>query len=91
MVHGALLWAEEELEAQLRLQEQSLDWQSWFSANIMYSSGNFKKNVKTLDIKKSLFTTEEEQQEDTPENKKRTAEEEKARLQAVFNLPDDQT
>lgn len=86
MVEGKLLWTEEEIEMRFKEQEHTLDWQAWFAANLMVSSGNFKKNVKPGDIKNSLFKTQEELKKESEVNKKRDAEEERARVVKAFGL-----
>lgn len=52
MVNGALGWERDTQEAKMDLEMQYL---SHFTANIMLSSGNYKKTVKLDTIKESLY------------------------------------
>lgn len=45
IVEGKLLWEERELKIVAQQQDSQTDWIAWFTANIMQSSGNYKKNV----------------------------------------------
>lgn len=82
-VEGCLLWEEEK---QLSSNEELLDWLSWFSANIMLSSGNYKKNTDPLEIKKGLFTSRAESEESNKVSAKEEFETGKAKLLERFKL-----
>lgn len=55
-VAGKLLWRKEDRETQLKTE---LEFQSWFTANIMQSSGNYKKSVDAGDLKDGIYNPEE--------------------------------
>lgn len=52
MVNGALLWETNTYEARL---DKELETLSHFTANIMLSSGNYKKNTKIEKIREALY------------------------------------
>lgn len=52
MVNGKLAWESEVNEAKLDIM---FEQQSHFTANIMLSSGNYKKSIKLEKIKESLY------------------------------------
>lgn len=89
IVEGKLLWEERELKIVAQQQDSQTDWIAWFTANIMQSSGNYKKNVDALKIKEGLYQTEAELAEQSKEVKERDAKAEKAKVMAVFDLSED--
>lgn len=80
-VEGCLLWESTKQES---LTEGLLDWLSWFTANVMLSSGNYKKGTDPLTLKKGLFQTAQERAEETVEAE--TFEDSKAKLLKRFDL-----
>ncbi|WP_407708526.1 hypothetical protein ACIU4M_00760 [Bacillus altitudinis] len=84
-VNGALLWHEHQLD-------ETLNNFAWYTANLMLSSGNFKKGANPLEIKKSLYKSIEDHEDETRSAELKRAEqvrkatEEKARLIERFGL-----
>lgn len=78
---GNLLWNARYKEEQMT---ELLEWLAWYSANIMKSSGNYKKSVSAEDIKKGLFTLTDTETEEKPKEKK--YDEGKAELLKAFDL-----
>lgn len=70
-VAGKLLWNKEQQEQQLKAE---LEFSSWFTANIMQSSGNYKKGVDAVQLKESIYDPESMF---NPESNKEKTEEEK--------------
>lgn len=86
LVEGNLMWQEEKLKVDMTLTEYHIDFMSWFSANIMLSSGNFKKGTSPVDIKAKLFQTEAERLQEAEEKSPKSVAEEKERLRKIFKL-----
>ncbi|MGE6629612.1 hypothetical protein [Bacillus sp. NPDC077027] len=84
-VNGALLWHEHQLD-------ETLNNFAWYTANLMLSSGNFKKGANPMEIKKSLYVSIEDHVEEAKSEELKRAEqiknvnEEKARLIKRFGL-----
>lgn len=84
------MWTEEQFELDYSLQEYAIDWIAYFTANIMVSSGNFKKSTKPEDIKNSLFKTQAELKAEADTEKiKRDAVTEKANVMKAFGLSEE--
>lgn len=84
-VEGCLLW---EQEKRRNTVENALDWLSWFSANIMVSTGNFKKGTDPLQIKKGLYQTEADREQESEKSVEKDFETGKAKLMERFGLID---
>lgn len=84
-VEGALLWDTRQNDERLN---QLLDWLSWFAANQMKATGNFKKSTSAKDIKEGLFKVEEEK---TDKDRKEEYETGKQKLLNRFGIPYDET
>lgn len=89
MIEGKLLWEERDLTFEAQKQDSTLDWIAWFAANIMQSSGNYKKNVDSLKLKEGLYQTEAERTANSAEVKQKDAAEEREKLMQRFNLDEE--
>jgi hypothetical protein len=78
-VEGCLLWHEYQLD-------ELLNNHAWFTANLMMASGNMKKGIDALKLKKGLYRSLEDIEEDKAKtvNAKKDAEAEKAKLMSRF-------
>jgi len=87
MVEGSLAWNEHKTD-------DMLDWFSWFTANQMVATGNFKKGTEPEKVKESLFVNSETARKTmliTKEDRLQDAQTEKDKLIKRFNLPDNKT
>lgn len=81
-VVGNLLWNARYKEEQTT---ELLEWLAWYTANIMKSSGNYKKSVSAEDIKKGLFNVGDTDEKEV-QPKEQQYEQGKAELMAAFEL-----
>lgn len=82
-VSGGLMWEEQRQE---RLQDRFLDWLSFFTANIMLSSGNLKKGTDAIKLKEGLYKTREEFEREQKESKAKSVAEQREELIKRFEL-----
>jgi len=86
-IAGNILWNKEKRETRLK---EELEFQSWFTANIMVSSGNYKKSVSPIDIKEEIYDPDEMfgggNKEKDKEERKNEYEEGKKSLMEAFDL-----
>lgn len=84
MVDGALAWFGES-------QDYQLDWEAWFTANLMVSAGKLKKGTTPEKLKSSLYMNlaemaDKSNEVDNKEAEIAKAEAEKERLLKRFNI-----
>lgn len=88
-VEGCLLWEEDRFNAHRDLHtsilESQLDWLSFFTANLMVSSGNYKR-PDIMKMKEGLFQTEAAIKAAESVDVKKDVAAEKAKLIKRFNL-----
>lgn len=86
-VEGNLLWQDDRLfNYDKPLQDSLLDYLAWFSANIMHSSGNFKKGTSADDLRRGFYQSEQELKEEENKDKAVDVKTEKEKLAKIFNL-----
>lgn len=86
-VEGCLSWQQDRLfNYDKPLQDSLLDYLAWFSANIMHSSGNFKKGTNPDEIRKGFYLSEQEIKEEQSKDKVKDVKAEKEKLARIFNL-----
>lgn len=64
-----------------------LEWLSWFTANEMVATGNFKKGTQPMDIKEDLYNVNKNDNEDeSGKDKKQQVQEDTETLRKRFGL-----
>lgn len=70
--------------------DNNLQWYSWFTANIMLSSGNYKKNTKARRLNESIYIPLDDRikkaQEEHYKKTKEYQEEQKEKLEKIFGI-----